>query len=52
MNHDFISALILLLLVPDPLGGLPIFIAVLKDVAPEHRHWVAVREAAIALGRS
>jgi MarC family membrane protein len=50
MNHDFTSALILLLLVLDPLGGLPIFISVLKDVAPERRRWVAVRESAIAMG--
>jgi MarC family membrane protein len=49
MNHDFASALILLLLVLDPLGGLPIFISVLKDVAPERRRWVALRESAIAM---
>ena len=50
MNHDFASALILLLLVLDPLGGLPVFLSVLKDVAPERRRWVAVRESAIAMG--
>ncbi len=49
MNHDFASALILLLLVLDPLGGLPIFISVLKDVSPERRRWVALRESAIAM---
>jgi MarC family membrane protein len=49
MNHDFASALILLLLVLDPLGGLPIFISILKDVSPERRRWVALRESAIAM---
>jgi MarC family membrane protein len=49
MNHDFASALILLLLVLDPLGGLPIYISILKDVQPERRRWIAVRESVIAL---
>jgi MarC family membrane protein len=49
MNHDFASALILLLLVLDPLGGLPIFISILKDVSPKRRRWVALRESAIAM---
>ena len=40
--------LILLLLVLDPLGSLPIFISVLRQVAPERRTAVALREAAIA----
>lgn len=48
MQHDFISALILLLLVLDPLGSLPIFIPVMRQVAPERRRWVALREVGIA----
>lgn len=48
MNHDFLSALILLLLVLDPLGSLPIFIPVMRQVAPERRRWVALREIGIA----
>ena len=48
MDHTFASALVLLLLVLDPLGSLPIFIAVLKGVAPERRTRVALREASIA----
>ena len=48
MNHDFLSALVLLLLVLDPFGSLPIFISVLKTVAPERRRRVALREAGIA----
>ncbi|MDQ2779040.1 MAG: MarC family protein [Pseudomonadota bacterium] len=48
MNHSFLSALVLLLLVLDPLGGLPIYIAVLRGVPPERRTWVSLRETAIA----
>ena len=44
MDHSFISALVLLLLVLDPFGSLPIFISVLRDVAPERRARVAMRE--------
>jgi MarC family membrane protein len=48
MDHTFASAFVLLLLVLDPLGSLPIFISVLGQVAPERRAWVAVREVLIA----
>ena len=48
MDHNFVSALVLLLLVLDPFGSLPIFIAVLRGVAPERRRFVALREVAIA----
>jgi MarC family membrane protein len=48
MDHSFLSALILLLLVLDPFGSLPIFISVMKHVAPERKRVVAVRETAIA----
>ncbi|MED5620085.1 MarC family protein [Ideonella sp. BN130291] len=48
MAHNFLSAFVLLLLVLDPLGSLPIFISVMKGVAPERRTIVAVREVAIA----
>jgi small neutral amino acid transporter SnatA (MarC family) len=48
MDHNFLSALVLLLLVLDPLGSLPIFIAVLRGVAPERRRRVALRETLIA----
>lgn len=50
MDHTFASALVLLLLVLDPFGSLPIFIAVLRGVAPERRTRVAVREVLIAFG--
>lgn len=48
MSHSFWSAFILLLLVLDPFGSLPVFIAVMRGVAPHRRAKVAVREACIA----
>ncbi len=48
MDHSFASALVLLLLVLDPLGGLPVYITIMRGVAPERRRWVAVREVGIA----
>ena len=50
MDHSFLSALVLLLLVLDPLGSLPIFISVMQGVAPERRRRVALREGVIAFG--
>jgi small neutral amino acid transporter SnatA (MarC family) len=50
MDHSFLSAFILLLLVLDPLGSLPVFIPIMREVAPERRTRVAVREALIAFG--
>ncbi len=48
MDHTFLSALILLLLVLDPLGSLPIFIPILRDVPKERRARVALREVSLA----
>ncbi|GAP35730.1 MarC family protein [Piscinibacter sakaiensis] len=48
MDHSFLSALILLLLVLDPLGSLPVFIPIMRDVAPARRARVALREVSIA----
>ena len=48
MDHSFLSALILLLLVLDPLGSLPIFIPIMNSVPREKRRRVAVREVLIA----
>jgi MarC family membrane protein len=50
MDHTFLSAVVLLLLVLDPFGSLPIFVSVLRDVAPGRRTRVALREVAIAFG--
>jgi MarC family membrane protein len=48
MDHTFVSALVLLLLVLDPFGSLPIFISVMRGVDPARRTKVAVREVVIA----
>jgi len=48
MDHTFLSAFILLLLVLDPFGSLPVFISILGVVPPERRTRVAVREVAVA----
>ncbi|MBI3918024.1 MAG: MarC family protein [Betaproteobacteria bacterium] len=48
MELTFASAALILLLVMDPLGNIPIFIALLKDVDPARRVTIIVRECAIA----
>jgi MarC family membrane protein len=48
MEHSFLSATILLVLITDPLGNIPFFIAALKHVRPERRRIVVVRECLIA----
>jgi MarC family membrane protein len=48
MDHSFLSAFILLLLVLDPLGSLPVFIPIMRGVPQERRRLVAVREVSIA----
>lgn len=50
MHDTFLSAFILLLLVLDPFGALPLFLSVMRDVPPRRRHIVALRETAIAFG--
>jgi multiple antibiotic resistance protein len=44
------SAVLLLFLVMDPIGNVPVFMTYLKDVKEERRLWVVARESAIALG--
>jgi len=46
---DTISAFITLLFVMDPLGNVPIFLSVLKDVDEKRRQWILARELLIAL---
>ncbi len=46
---DTVSAFITLLFVMDPLGNVPVFLSILKDVDPRRRQWVLARELAIAL---
>jgi len=48
MQYNFLSATILLLLITDPLGNIPIFINALRGVAKERRRVVILREVAIA----
>lgn len=50
MTYSFISATILLLLITDPVGNIPIFASALKPVAPERRPRVILREVLIAFG--
>jgi multiple antibiotic resistance protein len=46
--NDLTAAVITLFLIMDPLGNIPIFLSVLKSVAPERRRKVVVREVLIA----
>lgn len=46
--NDLLSAVITLFLIMDPLGNVPIFLSVLKNVPPERRRKVLVREVLIA----
>jgi len=48
MNYTFASATILLILITDPIGNIPIFADALKPVAPERRARVILREVLIA----
>jgi MarC family membrane protein len=48
MGYTFVSATILLLLITDPLGNIPIFANALRGVAPERRTRVILREVLIA----
>ena len=50
MNYTFWSATILLILITDPIGNIPIFANALKHVPPQRRPWVILREIAIAFG--
>lgn len=45
-----LSAGVMLFLVLDPLGNIPFFLSILKQVPPKRRRWVMIRELLIALG--
>src|SRR2546421_9835431 len=49
METSFASAVVILLLVTDPIGNIPLFVSLLRHVAPKRRVRVIVRECAIAL---
>ena len=44
-----VSAIVLLFLVMDPMGNIPLFLAVLKDVDEKRRRRIIVRELFVAL---
>ena len=48
MEMSFSSAVVVLLLVVDPIGNIPIFVSVLRKVDPARRMLVVLRECAIA----
>lgn len=48
MNYTFLSATILLILITDPIGNIPIFANALKHVPQERRAMVIMREILIA----
>ena len=47
---SILSAAILLAMVMDPLGNIPLFATALKDIEGRKRHWIVLREHLIALG--
>lgn len=48
MEMSFTSAVVILLLVMDPVGNIPLFVALLRPVEPGRRTLVILRECAIA----
>ena len=50
MDGRFLHAVLLLILVTDPLGNIPLFITALERVAPARRTRVILREVAVAFG--
>ncbi|MGY0218578.1 YhgN family NAAT transporter [Endozoicomonadaceae bacterium StTr2] len=47
---DIFASALMLFLIMDPLGNTPIFLSILKNVPPERRRKVLIRELLIALG--
>ena len=45
---DVTSAAILLFLIMDPIGNLPVFLSLLREEPPHHRFWITVRELLFA----
>lgn len=48
MDYTFVSALTLLILIIDPFGNIPIFANTLKNITPERRLRIIIREHCIA----
>jgi MarC family membrane protein len=49
MDVSFASAVVILLFVMDPIGNIPLFVSLLRNVKPARRPFVIARECAIAL---
>lgn len=49
MDVTFTSAVVILLLVVDPIGNIPLFVSVLRDFEPRRRVRIIIREWGIAL---
>ena len=50
MDVTLTSAVVILLLVMDPLGNIPVFVSLLKNIEPRRRAAIVVRECVIAYG--
>ena len=50
MQYTFLAATILLILITDPAGNIPVFARALKHVPRQRRPWVILREISIAFG--
>src|SRR4030095_10445678 len=48
MDTSFASAVVILLLVMDPIGNIPLFVSLMRNVEPRRRVRVIVRECLIA----
>ncbi|MDI9701474.1 MarC family protein, partial [Burkholderia cenocepacia] len=48
MEYTFLSATVLLVLITDPLGNIPLFISAMRDVPRERRVKLILREVGIA----
>jgi len=48
MDVSFTSAVVILLLVMDPIGNIPLFVSLLRQVEAARRRRVILRECAIA----
>ncbi len=48
--NDLLSAVVTLFLIMDPLGNVPVFLSVLKNVPRERRRAIVIREVLIAYG--
>lgn len=47
--NNLLSDAVLLFLVMDPVGGLPVWLSLLRGVEPRRQRWIVLREMAIAL---